>query len=334
MATVGNRFFNLADTYRQSPDNQGVVDIIEMLMRFNPALNDAHVGECNMGHQHLTSIRTGLPKPTWRKLYQAVQPTKGTTAQVKDATGMAEAWCEIEAKLVDMSKNPAMYRMDQAEAHIQGMSNEVEENIWYGDQTSRPEAFTGLAPRFSSRTAGNGGQIIDAGGTGSDNTSIWFVTWGEQFAKLLYPEGSMAGLRREDKGKQTKEVSSPVDGLYDVYREKFSWDIGLTLSDYRGIVRLANIDVSDLEADPADGGADLYKFMINAYHKLKNPGMGMGRRVIYCNETVLTYLDHQARESKNVRYALREVEGKEVLSFRGIPIHRADALLETEARVV
>ncbi len=332
MATVGNTYMTLADAYRLQGPLKGTSRIIEMLAQFNPAVSDATVTECNMGEEHFTSIRTGLPEPTWRKLYQGVQPTKGTTAEVKDSTGMAEDWSEVDCKLVDKQRNPAVFRLNSAKGHLMGMTNTIEEYIWYGDQATNPAAFTGLMPRLSSLTAGSGSQIIDAGGTGSDNMSIMFVTWGEEHCQLLYPEGSAAGLQRDDKGKQTKEQN---DGkLYDVYREKFTWDVGLTLRDYRGVARVANIDVSALNRDPADGGAYIADKMVDAYYTLQNPGMGMGRTIVYANKTGMKFLHKQALTDKNVNLTLENVNGMPVTKFLGLPIHRADALLETEARVV
>lgn len=332
MATVGNTYMTLADAYRMQGPLKGKARIIEMLAQYNPAVKDANVVECNMGEEHFTSVRTGLPEPTWRKLYQGVQPTKGTTAEVKDSTGMAEDWSEVDAKLVDKQKNPAVFRLNQAKGHLMGMANTVEEYIWYGDQATNPAAFTGLAPRFSSLSAGSGSQIIDAGGTGSDNMSIWFVTWSEEHCHLLFPEGSVAGVQRQDKGVQTKEKA---DGsLYDVYREKFTWDVGFTCRDYRGVSRVANIDVSDLARDPADGGAYLADKMIDAYYTLQNPGMEGGKTIVYANKTAQKFLHKQALTDTNVNLTLENVNGMPVTKFLGHDIHRADALLETEARVV
>lgn len=332
MATVGNTYMTLADAYRLQGPLKGKARIIEMLAQYNPAVKDATVTECNMGEEHFTSVRTGLPEPTWRKLYQGVQPTKGNTAEVKDSTGMAEDWSEVDCKLVDKQKNPAVFRLNEAKAHLQGMTNTVEEMIWYGDQATNPAAFTGLGPRMNSLSAGTGSQIIDAGGTGSDNMSIWFVTWGEEHCQLLYPEGSAAGLQRDDKGKQTKEKN---DGsLYDVYREKFTWDVGLTLRDFRGVSRVANIDVSDLNRDPVDGGAYIADKMIDAYYALQNPGMGTGRTFVYANKTGMKFLHKQALSDKNVNLTLETVNGMPTTKFLMHEIHRADALLETEERIV
>lgn len=329
MATVGALYPTLADAAKEKNWDGSIARVIEVLTQFNPLISDAPAIEANSGEQHWTTVRTGLPEPTWRKLYQGVFPTKGTTRQVKEGTAMAEDWSEVDAKLVEKQKEPAKYRLNQAKPHIQGMSNGIERKIWYGNTAAEPETFLGLSPRFSSKSAENGGQIIDAGGTGSDNASVWFITWGENATHLIYPEGSQGGLQRDDKGKTTKEVS---DGsLYDVYREKFQWDLGLVCQDWRGVSRVANIDVSDLSGASAAAISD---FMVDAYYALQNPNPSDGKTIIYANKTILWALHKQATSANNVRLTLENYMGKPVVSFLGHPIHRADALLNTEARVV
>lgn len=331
MATVGQTFLTLADLRRQQNKDDTIADIIEIMALQNSMYEDAPVLECNSGDEHLTTIRAGLPAPTWRKLYQGVQPTKGTTTQVKDSTGFLEDWSEIDAKLVEKSKNPQKFRMNEAKAHLMGIAQEVARTVIYGDTATDPEKFLGLEPRYNSLTAANGNQIVDAGGTGSDNTSIWFVGWGENGTHLLYPEGSEAGLRREDKGVQTKENS---DGsLYDVYREKFAQDIGLSVRDWRQNARIANVDAPALTADAATG-ADLIDLMITAYYRLDNPGMAGTNTVIYCSRRVAEFLHKQAMKGTNMNLTLSEYEGRPVTKFLGHLIRREDSILETEARVV
>ena len=334
MATIGNTFLTLADVYKQTDETRGIADIIEMLHQRLDLLADAPAMECNMGATHLTTVRTGLPEPTWRRLYEGVQPTKATTAQVKDATGMMEAWSEMDAKLLDLSKNPGKLRLNEARAHIEGMAQECAETLVYGDIATEPEKFTGLAARFSDPSAGNGGQLVDGGGTAGTNTSIWFITWGENSCHLLYPEGTQAGLKRKDLGTDTKEKA---DGsMYEVVREKFTWDVGLSVRDWRGVSVIKNIDVTKLGADvEADGydGADLMDLMIDAYYNLDNPTQPQGNTAIYTSRTIATFLHKQARKEKNVNLTLEMVDGKPITSVLGHPIRRMDTLLETEAAV-
>lgn len=331
MATIGATYPSLADLFKQQDGAGDIADIIEILAQSNAVLQDAPAVECNNGMRHLTTVRTGLPTPTWRKLYQGVSPTKDTTMQVEDVTGWLEDWSEIDAKLVELAKNPGKFRLNGARAHLAGMANTAATAMFYGDTDSDPEKFLGLHPRFNDLGAVNGNQIVDAGGTGSDNTSIWFITWGENSCHLLYPEGTRAGLVREDKGKTTKENSDGT--LYDVYREKFTWDLGLSVRDWRGIARIANIDVTTLTDDAATG-ADLINDMIDAYYALDNPNQPEGKTVIYCGKTVAKFLHkHALNSNSNVQFGLDEVAGMPVVSFLQSPIRRVDALLETEARI-
>lgn len=330
MAAIGNSFLTLADLYKQQDSTRAIADIIEMLSQNNEILSDAPAMECNQGTMHLTTVRTGLPTPTWRKLYQGVQPTKGTTAQVKDATGMMEDWSEVDAKLVKLAKEPQKFRLNEAKSHVEGISQEFARTIFYGDTAVDPEKFVGFSARFSDTQAPNGRQIIDAGGTGSDNTSIWFITWGEDAAHLLYPEGTQAGLQRDDKGMTTKE--NPDGSLYDVYREKFEWDVGLSVRDWRSVARIANIDVSALTSD-ASVGADLIDLMIDAYYTLDKPNRASGRTIIYAGQTIAKFLHKQAMNKTIAQLTLEKYEGRPVTEFLGHRISRVDALLESEERV-
>ncbi|WP_345795543.1 major capsid protein [Acinetobacter nosocomialis] len=81
---------------------------------------------------------------------------------------------------------------------------------------------TGLAPA-------NAANIIDAGGTGTDNTSIYIVQWGSDRTHLIYPQGTKAGLHIEDKGQVTLEDENR--GRYEGLRSYFQWDVGLTVRD-------------------------------------------------------------------------------------------------------
>lgn len=332
MATLGNKFVDLIDIYKQQDGMGNFVPVIEMLMEMNPILEDAIAVECNKGTTHLHTVRTGLPSVTWGRLYQGIPNSKGRTAQVEDTTGFVEGLSTIDKRLLDLSTNEGAVRLSEAQAYLESMSQEVASKMFYGDTASDPEEFMGLAPRFNDKSAANGGQIIDAGGTGSDNTSVWFVTWGDNQCQALYPKGTQAGVQREDMGEQ--RVTDENGNAYYAKEEKFTWHIGLAVKDWRYVSRIANIDVSDMAA----GSVALYDFMRKAYYKLQNRRVAGGTIAIYCNRDVLEALDALATNagaSDNfVRLKPMEIEGKEVMTYRGIPIRETDAILNTEARVV
>ena len=339
MATLGSTFFDLIDLYkRQEGDNRQIATIIELLKENNAILDDAVAMECNMGTKHRTTVRTGLPAVTWGKFYQGISQSKSTTAQVDDTTGFVEQLSSIDTRLLDISGNRNAVRLTEAQASLEAIAQEVASTLIYGNDGTDPTKFLGLAPRFADLSAVNGGQIVDAGGTGADNTSIWFVTWGDNQCHTLYPSGTAAGVTRKDKGEQRT-----VDGSgnpYFVEEELFCQHIGLTVRDWRYVARVANIDVSDLQA----GTVDIYKWMRKAFWKIKQHRLPGTRMAIYCNADVLEALDADStpttstitggttRESY-VRLRPTEVDGFEVMSYRGIPVRQVDAILNTEAQV-
>jgi hypothetical protein len=343
MATIGASFFDLIDLYK-SQDGQGnVADVIEMLAEMNPILDDAITVECNKGSTHLHGVRTGLPSVAWGQLYAGVNQSKSTRAQVEDTTGFVEGLSSVDKRILELSGNPGAVRLSEAEAYLEAMNQEVAAKIFYGNSASDPKEFMGLAPRFNDLGAANGGQIIDAAGTGSDNTSVWFVTWGENQTHLLYPKGTQAGIKREDKGEQ--RVADADGNPYYVKEELFTWHVGLAVKDWRYVTRIANIDVSALVADPTaiDGSTlSIYDVFRKAYwqHQGRRTGTssgGRGRTAIYANKDVLEALDAASVNSGTndsfVRLTTKEIEGKEVLTYRGMPLRESDSLLNTEARV-
>jgi len=332
MAVLGSSFVDLIDVYKMQDGKGQYIPIIEMLTEMNPMLDDAIAVECNKGTTHLHTVRSGLPSVAWGKLYAGIPNSKSGSAQVEDTTGFVEGLSTIDKRLLELSANEGAVRLSEAQAFLEAMSQEVQEKLIYGNTATDPEEFMGLAPRFNDTTAANGGQIVKAGGVGADNTSIWFVTWGDNQCNLLYPKGTKAGVSREDMGNQ--RVLDGSGNAYYAMEEKFTWNVGLAVKDWRYVSRIANIDVSEMAA----GSVALYDFMRKAYYKLQNRRVAGGKMAIYCNRDVLEALDALATNAGSsdsfVRLKPAEIEGKEVLTYRGIPIRETDAILNTEDLVV
>ena len=319
-------------------DPDGKIDVIaEILTQESPILEDMNFVEGNLPTGHRTTIRTGLPTPTWRKLYGGVQPTKSNTAQVTDSCGMLEAYAEVDKALADLNGNTAAFRLSEDRAHIEGMAQELASTIIYGNEGDQPEAFTGLAPRYNSLSAANADNIVSAGGTGSDNTSIWLVVWGDQTLHGIYPKGSRAGLDMQDKGQVTIENVDGAGGRMEAYRTHYRHDCGLTVRDWRFAARVCNIDVSALTSDgtAADRAAAqkaLINFMVQASERI--PSLSKGRAVWYVNRTIREQLRLGILEKIAGNLAWETVSGKRVMTFDDIPVKRLDAINNTEARVV
>lgn len=331
MAVLGDTFVDLIDIYKKQDGKGGDIAVIEILNQMNPILQDAIAVECNKGTTHLHAVRSGLPTVAWGRLYKGIPNDKGRIAQVEDTTGFVEGRSTIDARVLALATNPGAVRLGEATAYLEAMSQEVATRMFYGNTAADPEQFMGFAPRFNDTTAPNGNQIVLAGGTGSDNTSVWFVAWGDNQCQLLYPKGTSAGVQREDMGRQ-RLTDSDGNAFYGM-EELFTWNVGLAVKDWRYVVRIANIDVSAIKA----GTIDLYGFMRNAYYKLQSRRIPGGKLAIYLNTDVLEALDQlagNAGSSDNfVRLTRKEVEGEEILSYRGIPLRECDAIVNDEELV-
>lgn len=341
MATIGSTFPALIDAYKGSAEGT----VIELLRPNNPVLDDAIATPCNMDAVHRHTIRTGYPTASWGRLYKGVKASKSTMQQVEDTTGFLEARSEIDTRLLKLAPDPAKARLVDSSPYLETMNIEMATGMFYHDTATTPEKFKGLSARFSAYNSNQpdplkpniANQVVHGGGAGSDNTSIWFVTWADHATSLLYPKGTKAGISIADKGEEAVK-----DANGDTYYAKvtmFEWHIGMFVKDYRYSARIANIDVSDMMA----GTVDLWALLRKAYYRLYMVyGVGAigGKTAIYLNRQVLEVLDAQssdralvAANPNNTGLKQETVEGKVITTYRGIPIRMTDAILNTEALV-
>jgi len=345
MPTIGPAALTLMDWAKRIEDDGKIAQIINLLSQTNEILDDMLWIEGNLPTGHKTTVRTGLPQAYWRLLNVGVPTGKSTTAQITETCGHMETFSDIDEMLIELAGDNKALRLSEELAFLEGMNQQMAQTIFYNSITSTPAAFMGLAPRYPSITAATAqtaNNVIDAGGTGGTNTSIWLIFWGPMSVHGIFPKGMKAGFQQIDLGKQQKLDGS--NNVYYVWRSQFKWDAGLVVKDWRYAVRIGNIDVTQLS-----GGTppNLINLMIRAIHRLPTqparagnvqksdaPQLTMGRAAFYANRSVTTWLDIQALNKQNVLLQMNEFDGKPVTSFRGIPIRTCDQLWNNEARII
>jgi hypothetical protein len=349
MATLPSKAgaVTMTDIARSIDPDGKPAKLVELMTQANEILIDMTFIEGNLPTGHQSSIRVGLPAPTWRKLYQGVQPTKSIRAQVTDTCGMLEARNEIDVDAANLNGNTAEFRLSEAMGEIEGMNQSLGETLIYGDTSVNPERFTGLTPRFNTVSASvpTSQNVIDAGGTGSNNSSVWLVVWGPNTITGIYPKGSSAGLDHKDLGEI--DAFDANNDRYRAFADLWKWKVGLAVRDWRYVVRICNINMTDLVAQTGTqaptAATALMKLMIRAQSRI--PMMGMGKPVFYANRTVKEFLSVAALDKSNT--AVKVVEATNQfgdvapgsvnngsMQFFGTPIRTIDRLLSTEARVV
>lgn len=337
MSTLSTLYPTLLDfAKRQGPDGKIQSDIVEILDIENEMLDDIVWKEGNLPTGELTTIRTGIPEPSFRKLYGFVQPAKSETAQVTETCGMLENYSVIDAALANINGNSAAWRMSEERPFIQGFNNKLNRYMFLGNETTEPEGFTGLAPRYNAKSGAVNGDnvLLDASGgpDGSDNASIYLVVWSPETVFGLFPKGSKMGLSMRDLGEVTDTDGS--GGLRQVLRTHYRWDAGLCVKDWRYVVRI-QIDQENLTKGAATG-PDLIDLFSQAIELI--PNINAGRPAFYCNRTVRGFIRRQIMNKTSYQLtveSLTRANGAliKVPMFDGIPIRRCDALLNTETGI-
>jgi hypothetical protein len=141
----------------------------------------------------------------------------------------------------------------------------------------------------------------------------------------------------EDLGEQT--VYNGNDRL-QAYATRYQWKNGLVVKDWRYVVRVCNINTTDLLAQnvtqAATASTAIIKMMSRALYRI--PNMAMGRAAFYMNRTVHSGLAIAALDKSQA--VLKVNDGLSQfgtpyswLTFQGVPCRKVDAIINTEAVV-
>jgi hypothetical protein len=339
MSAKGATLVTLADVAKSK--NKQIGKVAEVLVQENPMLNDIPYMEMNEGTIHKEEIRSALPDVYYRKANQAIPASKTTTEERSFSAAHFESKSQIDAAVAKRGgvDRIAYNRWNQAQGHLQAHALEHARLTIYGSPLTDPLKTPGLFDVYSTLATSEetSKQVIDAGGSGTDLTSIALICWGERSIFGIYPKGTQSGLKRTDRSAGNKEVQIPaldVNGAAGTiygYEEQFEIDHGLVVKDYRQGVRIANIDPALLLSGV--GAADLFDLLISAVYKIHT--LSNGRPVLYANRTVMAFMDKQALTKVGAGAGLTydNYQGQPVLMFRKIPIRQADAILNTEDEV-
>jgi len=337
MATIGATVLTLNDQAKRLDPNGKTAVITEVLSQSNEILDTMLWKEGNLPTGEQTTIRTGLPTVYWRLLNQGTPKSKSTTAQITENAAILSARSEIDEDIVSLNADDSSFRLSESFSFVEGMGQEMAQTLIYGSGAN-PEEFIGLANRYNSTSATNGQNILDAGGTGSDNASIWLVGWGPRTVFGVFPKGSKAGLDHQDLGLGDAFDSS--NNRFRAWMDQYKWKGGLVVKDWRYAVRIANIDMSELiglsgAQEIADATA-IIKLMSRALDRF--PSMTGITPIFYANRTTLSGLRIMALDKSVSVLAIENglnQFGKNIQTtmFNGVPVKMLDQLTEAETQI-
>ena len=333
-------------------DPNGDIPVIaEYLSQSNDYAEDMPWVEANEHTGHEFVFRTSIPAGSWRQYNMGVPYSKSTTAKGRVGLGMLEDYSQVDRALAEHSGNAEGFRYSEDVAFMEGMSQTIAQTFFYGNTSATPAEFMGFSSFYNTintANAQNAANVIDAGGVGNNNTSLWLIGWGPDTIFAVYPRGSKAGLDMEDKGDIVPGYDN-VGNRFEAYTTWFRQQAGLVPKDWRYGARLANVDTTSgtngiYSATPPDIFV-LMDAMLMLFPKFSPPTSGITktdapqdpqsiRAVFYANRTLRHAMAIQAIRNRNVLLTMNDYAGKPVDTFRGIPVKTLDQLLSTEQRVV
>jgi hypothetical protein len=294
--------------------------IVEILNKSNPIIQDAVWDEANETDGHRYNHRVTLPTGAFRVHNQGVAVEKSDIIAKVAKVAMLESFAEFDKSLLKKASNPEAIRMRQGKAHIEGMGQTLVSTVLYGNNATEPEKFTGLA-NYMPSLADN---VISAGGSGSDLTSVYVVKWELGKVWMAYPRSHPSvGVEYQDLEEVT--LTDSAGKLYQGYRDHYSIHCGLVVEDPRYIGRLCNIETS--------GATGLFNedLLIKLMNEFPDDG---AETTIYVSKGVKTKMEILLKDKRNINYTTAEgLGGVPILHFRGSPVHKLDGLVETEAAV-
>lgn len=337
MATLASTVLTMLDWAKSLDPDGAVAKTIEILSQDNEILEDMLFKEGNLPTGEQTSIRTGLPTVYYRLINQGTPKSKSTKVQIVENAANLEARSEVDKDEADLQNNTQEYLADEGMAFLEAMEQQMATTLFYGS-AANPEQFVGFAPRYNDLSAVNAQNIISAGGSGSDNSSIWLVGWGQRTIFGVFPKGSTAGVSHQDLGEG--DAFDANNNRFRAYMALWKWKNGLVVKDWRYAVRIPNIDISDLVAKATTqaitAATAIDKLMARAIDRI--PKGSSAKLSFYVNRTVASHLRIMAMDRSTgavtIEPAINQFgENIHQLMFLGVPVRIVDALTEAEAAV-
>jgi hypothetical protein len=328
MAALGQTVATLADLAKMmAPNGSPDTAVIELLSKRCDMMKDMLWLEGNLPTGHRTTLRTALPTVSYRQFNYGVAASKSARMQIEEQCAMLEAYSQVDTRLMKLYGNAGdAYRQSEDMGFIEAMTQQVQTDMFTGNKDTSPDKFDGFATRYSdvnygeSSSTAKDGSVVEGGGSGSDNASIWLVCWGQDSVHGIYPKGTSAGLKHNDLGQNTAVDSGGL--MYEVLRSHFTWDVGLCVRDWRYVIRIANLDVSNMLT--ASSAPDLHKLAARAVDRIPNTG-GV-RPVWYMNRLVKSMLREQRQTGALYTLTREQVQSEPVDTLYGYPVRIVDAL--------
>ncbi len=338
MAVLNTQFPTLTDWAKMTKDGS-IMQITNVLAQTNSMLEDGVYFPGNLSTGHKVAVTTALPDSYFKKVNGKVPVSKGDTEQVMEQASILQNWSNIDEDVAELSGEKPT-RAQAGRLALESMNQKQQATKLYGNENNAEE-YVGFIPRYDDLNAGNKENILNCGGAGSDNTSMLLCGWGAGKVYNIFPKGSKAGIKHVNHGKSILDTVNSVTGLEErqvVFQDQWVWKEGLVVEDWRYLVRLGGIDISDLKSRTGTQSETAETNLIDQMSTAIDhfPMIGGCKPVFYCNRTVMSYLRRMAKHSASDVLSFEKgfnQFGPDIftMTFQGIPIRIVDQFINTEA---
>jgi hypothetical protein len=184
-------------------------------------LDDAVVLEANGTTGHKTTDPHRHPGAHLAQAVRRRAAVEEHHGQVTDSFGMLENYSRSTRRSSTGEDGPA-FRLSEDRPIIEGIAQELAQTIFYGNEKTAPEEFTGLAARYNSLTAENGvDNIISGGGSGSTTRRS-----GSSAGAIRPATASARRARRPASRSRTRADDGPELGRLDVRGVRHALQVG------------------------------------------------------------------------------------------------------------
>ena len=332
MALTANLGSNYMDWCRRL-DNGKIAKIGELMNMYNGILADISYKPSNLDTGHKETVRTGLPEVYNKSLGEGVPTSKSTTKQVMFDMSLSETRTEVDEDILMIQPDPAGYRTSENVAAAEAMAQHQAKNLFYGNSKVNPKEHMGLAAYYADPSKANGYMMVDCGGRVEGiQTDMWLVGWSDSTVFGIFPKNSTAGIAHNDLGRSTKHYNDElgVERSKEVYMDRWTFQGGLVVKDWRYAGRLCNIEVTPekLFSEDANGAPATVRAIINRAVVLKNRVPSLNANFVwYVNSDVFSILENQAFNRPNtlLNYTADEKNNGKV-SLCGITLKKCQCI--------
>ena len=323
MATFNtNQDMTFLEVLKRFDPKGNLMMIAEVLKDNNALLEDLPFREANDRITHTSSVRVSQPAGRTRRYNQPVLPSASSTEKNRDVIELLEDYSDIDELLADQSGDVGGLRSSEDTAFVEGISQTTGTRMMYGNNAVDPDQMTGILTRLGTI---DDEFVLDAGGSGSDLSSVVVVQPGINQVYGVFPTGSKAGIQQKDLGLIPRWSASSDGARLMVYSTQFKAHFGLVVENPKCIGAIRNIETS--------GADSLFNFedIIDLKVVMKNGGKGA---IIYVNRKLLSQIKKAALNRTNVNLTMDNVFGDGMIPvIDGSPVRLMDALTFTEDQI-